>query len=355
MAALVEDSIGRDRLREEGLNTLRGLDIDKLGYKLTAIGRGGKSVEQGGTGDGIGSTSKALECLYQLHLLSDKCLPPLMEIMEGLVNNEGEEEQNNSNTLQQPDGGGEGESSSSSSAMRSAYNGLLKTAQDLDGARRLAEKVIDFDRAPRDFLINASLDEDLHEVKSDLNKIDSELEQIHEEMNDFWGEISGSGNNEVKLEDTDANNNTSCAWQFRIINTNSAKKLEEQSGIQVHRILKNGVYFSTKELRELGTKKHDLMMEYESKQRTIVTQCMSVASTYVPVLERASVLLAELDVLASLAHVAAYSNGGYCKPEMTDGEEDGLGIEVSTMALDFPSAVPSSVDLILTWNMNACT
>jgi DNA mismatch repair protein MSH2 len=89
------------------------------------------------------------------------------------------------------------------------------------------------------------------------------------------------------------------------------------------------VYFSTKELEQLGTKKKDLMMEYEEKQRDIVCKAMVVAASYVPVLERASMTLSELDVLASFAYVAAYSSNGYCRPEMTDGEEDGLGIEVS--------------------------
>ena len=89
------------------------------------------------------------------------------------------------------------------------------------------------------------------------------------------------------------------------------------------------MYFSTKELEQLGTKKKDLMMEYEEKQRDIVCKAMVVAASYVPVLERASMTLSELDVLASFAYVAAYSSNGYCRPEMTDGEEDGLGIEVS--------------------------
>jgi len=195
----------------------------------------------------------------------------------------------------------------------------------------LAEKVIDFDAAPRDFMIKPDLDEELGDVKQELDGISQELEAIHEEMNDLWAEVSGKGNNQVKLEDVDANSNTSCVWQFRLINTNDAKLLDTQMkehGIKVHRILKNGVYFSTKELEQLGTKKKDLMAEYEEKQRDIVNKCMEVAATYVSVLERCSVLLAELDVIASFAHVAAYSCNGYCRPEMTDGEEDGLGIEV---------------------------
>ena len=94
-------------------------------------------------------------------------------------------------------------------------------------------------------------------------------------------------------------------------------------------MLKNGVYFSTKELRQLGTKKHDLLAEYDKNQRDIVESAMEMAATYVPVLEKTSLIIAELDVLSSLSHVAAYAPHGYCKPEMTDSEEDGLGIEVN--------------------------
>ena len=195
----------------------------------------------------------------------------------------------------------------------------------------LAERVLDFDAAPRDFIINPSLDEELDDVKNDLDGIEGELEAIHADMNDLWAEVSGKGSNQVRLEDVGANGNTSDEWQFRLVNTNDAKLLESQHGIRVHKILKNGVYFSNRELQQLGTKKQELMEEYERKQRSIVNKCMEVASTYVPVLERASVLLAELDVLASFAHVAAYSSNGYCRPEMTDGEEDGLGIEVSRL------------------------
>lgn len=317
VAKLVEDSIGRDRLREEGLNAFRAVDIDKLGYRLIADGRAAIELREE-RGRGIANTSKALQSLYQLHQIADTYLPPLLEVMKALMieNNEGD--------------GGEDLMGADDCALRSAYAGFEKSFQELEKAAALAEQVLDFDAAPRDFIVKPNLDEELTDVKQELLGIDQELQNIHDEMNELWSEASGKGNNQVRLEDVESNANTACVWQFRVTNTNDAKLLEDMKdhGVRVHRILKNGVYFSTKELEQLGTKKQDLMMEYEDKQRDIVNKCMEVASTYVPVLERLSVLLAELDVIASFAHVAAYSCNGYCRPEMTDGEEDGLGIEL---------------------------
>jgi DNA mismatch repair protein MSH2 len=327
VAKLVEDSIGRDRLREEGLAAFRGLDIDSLGYKLSAIGRAAKE------GGNLGSTSKALECLYKLHLFADKCLPHLLDALGALVSTEEEEGQ------QQESENNDGKDKC---ALKSSFEGLSNITAHLGRAVDLAEKVIDFDAAPRDFIVNRDMDENLGDVKEELDGVQGELEAIHAEMNDLWSNVSGQGNNQVRLEDVDTNSNTSCVWQFRLPKTNDSKLLQENSqlknhGVKVHRILKNGVYFTTKELTQLGTKKKDLMTEYEEKQRGIVVKCMEIAATYVPVLESASTLLAELDVLTSFAHVAAYSGSGYCRPEMTDGEEDGLGITVSCILLLFVS------------------
>ena len=305
VARLVDESIGRDRLREEGLNSLRGMDLDKLASRLTAYGRAKEK------GTPLGSTSKALGCLYQVHQLANTCLPPLLEVLEELAgNNEQQDEEDDC-------------------ILKSAYQGLNQKSDDLQQASNLAEKVIDFDEAPRNFLINSTLNEELGDLKADLDGVQEELEALHADMNSQWEEIKGKSD-QVKLEDVAEKGNTSCVWQFRLADANAIKILntELNQDVQVCKVLKNGVYFTTKELDQLGSKKKSLMEEYQDKQRDIVVNCMSVAATFVPVIERCSVLLAELDVIASLAHVAAYSSNGYCRPELTDGEEDGLGIEL---------------------------
>ena len=303
------NGLGRDRLRDEGLGGLRGVDLDGLCTKLASFGDTANT----------GGTNKALESLYKLHLFADKMLPILMESLTDLAN-AGDEDGVSEE---------EKESAEDSDALTAVFAGLNRVMAELSKSVSLVEAVLDFDAAPREFLVKASFSEELSEIRDELDSIQQEREEIHESMNKVWEELSGD-QGQVRLEESDSSGGASCVWQFRIPDTNASKMLQQElaDDVTVHRLLKNGVYFSTKELRQLGTKKHDLLAEYEKNQREIVQNAMGVAVSYIPVLERASELIAELDVLASLAHVAAFSPHGYCRPDITDNEDDGTGIEL---------------------------
>ncbi len=295
--------MGRDRLRDEGLNGLRGMDLDGLCGKLASFGDGAN----------LGGTSWALEQMYRLHQFADSLLPVLHESLADLtLEADRKKEYNYDGYLDYTDG----------SALHTLYLGLDRVMKELSKSVQLVEAVLDFDAAPREFLVKASFSEELQELREELDLIEREKDDLHDQMNQMWEDVSGS-KNAVRLEDTDSNAATSCAWQFRIPDTNAVKVLQEELAgeVTVHRILKSGVFFSNKELQQLGSRKHDLLLEYEKNQRDVVKNAMNVAVTYIPVLERASELIAELDVLASLAHVAAFSPHGYCRPEMTDYED----------------------------------
>lgn len=307
-----EDGLGRDRLRDEGLGGLRGSDLDGLCGKLAEF------VDAvNGQGGLTGGTIKALECLYKLHMFADRQLPVLMESLTDLASGG-----NNSG-----DGELVSEGIEKDNALKTIYEGLNRVMNELAKSVQLVEAVLDFNKAPREFLVKATFSDDLKEIRDELDAIEQEREEIHANMNKLWEELSGQ-QGQVRLEDMESNGNSTCAWQFRIPDTNASKVLQKElaDDVTVHRLLKNGVYFSNKDLLQLGTKKHDLLVEYEKSQREIVANAMNIAVTYIPVLERASELVAEIDVLASLAHVAAFSPHGYCRPEITDTENDGCGI-----------------------------
>ncbi|KAL3908606.1 MAG: hypothetical protein SGILL_008422, partial [Bacillariaceae sp.] len=114
---------------------------------------------------------------------------------------------------------------------------------------------------------------------------------------------------------------------FRLPDTNDSKMVESLGNkIQIHRILKNGVYFTSLELRQHSTAYQDLRVAYDKESRKIVQQAMAVASTFANTVERACVTISTLDVFCSLAYTAAMSPNGYCRPTMTDSDEDGAGI-----------------------------
>lgn len=290
---------GMDRLREEAL--LGWPDVDALAVKLNGYGQPQQQHNI------QGPTTKALACLYKLYLLAVQQVPVLRDCLDHVV----VVSDNNNNNC-------------TSVLLQDIRNGIRKVEMELSLSQQLVEALLDLEQAPRHYLVKSSFHPEMEEIKQELTTCQDELEVCVKDMNEEWTRVSGK-EHQVRLESLDNGD-----YQFRLPNTNDAKLLQArfQHTVFVHRLLKNGVYFSTKELRQLATKQQDLIAEYDKHQRSIVADAMKVAATYVPVLERVSSLVSQLDVLCSLAHVAAYSPTGYCKPILTDGDEDGLGIEV---------------------------
>eukprot|EP00586_Coscinodiscus_wailesii_P004047 CAMPEP_0172488912 /NCGR_PEP_ID=MMETSP1066-20121228/18624_1 /TAXON_ID=671091 /ORGANISM="Coscinodiscus wailesii, Strain CCMP2513" /LENGTH=824 /DNA_ID=CAMNT_0013256417 /DNA_START=47 /DNA_END=2521 /DNA_ORIENTATION=+ len=279
---LVDDGSGREKVRD----ALAGIiDLDGVCARLIKV----KS-----------QSVKVLECFYKIYMFANSGLPALLEAIEGMT-------QSNDNAV-----------------FSNAMNGLTDVYVNLEKLKGLVVAVLDMDLAPREYFIRKDFDVELTELKRELDQNDVDLENTLQKMNQEWSEVTGDTVGSVRLE-----TETDKSWQFRLPNANAEKKLRNHFGhIRVHKILKNGVYFSTKELRELSASKAHLTKQYETKQSGVVDDAVQVVETYLPLLEKASQIIAELDVLQGFAHVAAYSPNGYVRPEMTDGDEDELGIKL---------------------------
>lgn len=323
---LVDDGIGRDQLRDEGLRGFSSTDVAKLALQLgiyeAASDDSNSSTDDAydtGNSAPTGSTQKALQSLYQLYLMSAQKVPMLLDALQNMVCPDGDVSIIPTEESQQ-------------TMLQSVYVGLKKAFGELHRSRDLVEAVLDLEMAPREYLIKASFKEELKDIKEELGNVEASIEDCHNDMNQLWAETNGLNLDSklVKLEvvgDTDSTK----GWQFRLIQTNDSKVLMDgplKDHVKIHKLLKNGVYFSTKELRELSVKKQDLIAEYDRHQKQVVQDAMKVAATYQGPLERTNELIALLDVFCSLAHVAAHSPHGYCRPNMTDGEEDGMGIKL---------------------------
>ena len=137
---------------------------------------------------------------------------------------------------------------------------------------------------------------------------------------------SGQGDGQVRLEPGDANGTD---WQFRVPKQNDAKILDDElSRRQGPPHPQEWCLLLHQGASRVGHAKAGPPGAVRIGSARHCASATNVARTFTPVLERASVLIAELDVLASLAYVAAYSAHGYVRPTLTDSEEDGYGIEL---------------------------
>jgi DNA mismatch repair protein MSH2 len=302
--ALLQHSVERDQLRDAALGAVPDLDLlaSKLSLYLSSIGPT--------TSNKVGNVG-GLETLYRIYLFAQQQLPKVIDSFQDILRQQ-----------QQIDSSG-----AATQQIQHFHKELVLIHTSLLKVKELAREVIDLDLTPREFLVKSSFNDTLQDLKKELDDVETHLEQIHYKMDQEWSDVSGQGPNQVRLEVTDQD---ACAWQFRLPKTNDEKILRQELGqkVQVHRILKNGVYFSTKPLRDLGTRKQNILSEYHQIQKSIVDDAMRVAATYIPILEKASSVISEMDVLSSFAHVAAYHPEGYCRPHMTDSDDNGMGVKV---------------------------
>lgn len=300
--------LGADSLRD-ALKTFGGVDLPQLAAILGGYGENPESatdelndtpVTTNANVLAVTSTKKPLQALYQLYLLASSKLPQLLEAVTSIE--------------------------SSSTLLTEATVKLARLVGELERCQGLVEAVLDLDQAPREYLIKSSFSEELHDLYQELQGVQQAVDDEFEQMQQVWTDTAGNSKaGQVRLEQLP----DEASWQFRLPNTNDAKILRNLgSKVKTHRILKNGVYFSTQGLRQLSAKYQELSADYSGQSRKVIQDAMAVATTYQTVVERTAEVVSMLDVLCAMAHVAAYSPHEYCKPALTDSEEDGMGITV---------------------------
>jgi DNA mismatch repair protein MSH2 len=336
---LVERSVELSNLRESGLKAVTDLDV--LASRLSKYEDANASATSPSS-----SSCAALETLYRMYLFADQQLPLLLRSLKDMVDDNDSKQQ-------------DGAQNRALDVCRGYCTELESVEGALQKAKGLTETVLDLTQVPREFLVKSNFDEELQNLHIELGGIEDQLKELHQAVDDEWSQVNNCGSGQVRLERTDnSGSSEACAWQFRLPNTNDEKVLREKFSdtVQIHRVLKNGVYFSTHELRDLGSSKQDVLVEYKRRQGSIVDQAMKVAGTFCPVLEQASSIIGEIDALSSFAHVAAYQggSGGYCRPVMTDDDSGGNGIQVCTTCLSPISRISFNSSRYLLFFFPAC-
>jgi len=79
-------------------------------------------------------------------------------------------------------------------------------------------------------------------------------------------------------------------------------------------VVQNGVHFTTPQLKSVNEKLKSLDAAYKKHQKELISKVIETALTYATVMEVASSIIAEVDVLASFAVTAVLSPQRYVKP-----------------------------------------
>ncbi|CAM9675744.1 unnamed protein product, partial [Phaeothamnion confervicola] len=177
---------------------------------------------------------------------------------------------------------------------------------------QLVDTVVDASQLP-DLVINPSYSEELRDLRERIDAVRERVAELHEEARDGWcAGLGGSGScllEEDKLR----------GFMFRLTKANALQDVKEaRPDIEVVSVLKNGLHFTTPELRAAGREHMELRREYGEEQAELVAKAVETAATYLPVVEAASALVAELDVLAGFAEAAAIAPAEYARPVMRD-------------------------------------
>lgn len=93
---------------------------------------------------------------------------------------------------------------------------------------------------------------------------------------------------------------------------------------------KDGVKFTSTALKPLAAKYKECDERYEDIQSGLVEKVMGIIATYAPAVEQLCDLIADMDVLVALAHVASNAPTPYVRPSLT---EAGTGDMVSFFVL----------------------
>jgi len=184
---------------------------------------------------------------------------------------------------------------------------IRECAEGLSQLEAMVEQTVDLEAVERhEFLVNPAFDARLAELSAEKKEALREMGSIQRDTADDIGvEVS-----RVKL-----NNQSQLGYHLRITRKDE-KLIRNNPRYNALETRKDGVRFTTMQLKVLSRKFSELSREYEEVQRAIVAKCMEVVVTYTPVMEDLSSVLAELDVIVAFAHVSMNAPVPFVRPNM---------------------------------------
>lgn len=195
------------------------------------------------------------------------------------------------------------------SAINETYTEKVKECHaNLEKLQELVETTVDLQALDNhEFIIKADFDDRLREIRTRLEEL---RESVNEEHLNTGDDLGMDPEKKLKLE-----NHHIFGWCMRVTRTDGSC-LRNKSGYLELSTQKAGIYFTTRKLKALSQEFVDLTSEYNKTQSSLVQEVVGITATYCPVLDTLSLVLANLDVIVSFAHVSSYAPTPYVRPKM---------------------------------------
>ena len=185
---------------------------------------------------------------------------------------------------------------------------LISYSNSLAKLQEMVETTVDLEALDRhEFIIKPEFDESLRIISKKLDKLKYNMEVEHRRVSK---DLNQDPEKKLFLE-----NHRVHGWCFRLTRTEAGcirnKKEYTECSTQ-----KNGVYFTTNAMVSMRREHDQLSQNYNRTQSGLVSEVVSVAASYCPVLEKLAGVLSHLDVIVSFAHVSVNAPISYVRPKV---------------------------------------
>ncbi len=185
---------------------------------------------------------------------------------------------------------------------------LVDYSNSLAKLQEMVETTVDLDALDHhEFIIKPEFDESLRIIRKRLDKLKYDMEVEHRKVGK---DLDQDTEKKLFLE-----NHRVHGWCFRLTRT-EASCIRNKKQYQECSTQKNGVYFTTPTMQTMRREHDQLSENYNRTQSGLVSEVVSVAASYCPVIEKLAGVLAHLDVIVSFAHVSVHAPTSYVRPKM---------------------------------------
>ncbi|GAB7366347.1 hypothetical protein MBLNU230_g8147t1 [Neophaeotheca triangularis] len=187
-------------------------------------------------------------------------------------------------------------------------NKLRKCSGDLERLQEMVETTVDLEALDNhEFIIKSEFDDGLRIIRKKLDKLRYDMNKEHQRVGD---DLNQDTEKKLFLENTKQH-----GYCFRLTR-NEAGAIRNKRDYEECSTQKNGVYFTTRHMKQLRQEFDQMSDNYNRTQSGLVSEVVGVAASYCPVIERLAGILAHLDVIVSFAHVSVHAPSSYVRPKM---------------------------------------